>query len=277
MEDEEMLEQTNETENVDTQTTEEFGEGIELTDTSDATEAEQTNNVEVEEETKEVKTFTQKEVDVIVQKRLARKERDYQKELSKYKSAEEVLKTGLGATDINDAEDKLREFWTNEGIVLPERVKPGLTEHQLEILAKDEAREIIDSGDAETEANRLATKGWENMNTQEKAVFNTLVEHLNHEKKINELKSIGVKADLLDSKEFKNFASKFNSDTSIKDIYELYSRTHKEEKKIEKMGSMTTQKPDKEKDYYTKEEVDSMTEEEVRANFDVIKRSTESW
>ena len=34
MENEEMLEQTNETENVETQTTEENEEGIELTDTS---------------------------------------------------------------------------------------------------------------------------------------------------------------------------------------------------------------------------------------------------
>ena len=35
MENEEMLEQTNDTENGDTQTTEENGEGIELTDTSE--------------------------------------------------------------------------------------------------------------------------------------------------------------------------------------------------------------------------------------------------
>ena len=90
MEENEMLEQTNETENVDTQTTEEIGEGIELTDTSDTTES---NDVEeaissdetVEKEKEEVKTFTQEEVDAIVQKRLARKDQSIrvQKKYSK--------------------------------------------------------------------------------------------------------------------------------------------------------------------------------------------------
>lgn len=251
MENEEMLEQTNETENVDTQTTEEIGEGIELTDTSDTTES--------VEEKEEVKTFTQEEVDAIVQKRLARKERDYQKELSKYKSAEEVLKTGLGATDITDAEDKLRGFWDEQGIKLPERIKPGLTDNEIKILAKAEATDIIDSGEAESEANKLASKGYENLNTREKEIFNTLAEHLTHERKVNELKSIGVKADLLDSKEFKDFASKFNQNTSIKDVYDLYSKTHKQDKNIEKIGSMATQTPDKTKTEYTDEEISRLT------------------
>lgn len=250
MENEEMLEQTNDTENVETQTTEENGEGIELTDTSET---------EKVEEKEEVKTFTQEEVDAIVQRRLARKERDFQKELSKYKSTEEVLKAGLGANDIDDAENKLRDYWGEQGIKLPERTKPGLTDNEIRILAKAEAEEIIESGDAVAEANRLASKGWENMNTQERTVFNTLAEHLNHEKKISELKSIGVKADLLDSKEFKDFASKFNSNTSIKDVYELYSKSHKQERNIEKIGSMSTQTPEKVKTEYSDEEISKLT------------------
>lgn len=259
MEENEMLEQTNETENVDTQTTEEIGEGIELTDTSETTESNEETSEDVEEEKEEVRTFTQEEVDEIVKKRLARKERDYQKELSKYKSTEEVLKTGLGATDITDAEDKLREFWSEQGIRLPDRVKPGLTDNEIKILAKAEANEIIESGEAEEEANKLASKGYDNLGIKEKEIFNTLAEHLTHEKKVNELKSIGVKADLLDSKEFKDFASKFNSNTSIKDVYDLYSKTHKQEKNIEKIGSMATQTPDKTKTVYTDEEIAKLT------------------
>ena len=279
-ENENLVEET--TENTETQTVEENVEGIELTDTTETIET----NEPIEEEKTEVKSLRellkehpeyQEEFNGMMKTRLDRKDREHQKELSKYRSTEEVLKKGLNATDITDAESKLREFWKAEGISLPEPTKPGLTDNEIRILAKAEADEIIESGDAEAEANKLASKGYENMSAREREMFNTLAEHLTKEKKINELKSIGVKADLLDSKEFKDFASKFNSNTSVKDIYELYSRTHKEEKKIEKMGSMTTQKPDKEKDYYTKEEVDSMTEEEVRANFDVIKRSTESW
>lgn len=257
MENEEMLEQTNETENVDTQTTEEIGEGIKLTDTTE--EVEENKETIEPEEKEEVRTFTQEEVDEIVKKRLARKERDYQKELSKYKSTEEVLKTGLGATDISEAEDKLREFWGEQGIKLPDRVKPGLTDNEIKILAKAEANEIIESGEAEEEANKLASKGYDNLGIKEKEIFNTLAEHLTHEKKVNELKSIGVKADLLDSKEFKDFVSKFNSNTSIKDVYDLYSKTHKQEKNIEKIGSMATQTPDKTKTVYTEEEIAKLT------------------
>ena len=280
MEENEMLEQTNETENVDTQTTEEIGEGIELTDTTE--EVEENKETIEPEEKEEVKTFTQEEVDAIVQKRLARKERDFQKELSKYKSTEEVLKTGLGATDITDAEDKLREYWSEQGITLPERVKPGLTEHQLEVLAKDEAKEIIESGDADAEANRLAIKGWNNMNAQEKVVFATLMDHIDHEKKINELKTIGVKADILDSSEFKDFASKFNQKTSMKDIYELYSKSHKESKTAEKMGSMksTSTQDNGVKDFYSREEALKFTKEDLDKNPDLykaIERSMYKW
>ena len=277
MEYEEMLEQANETENVETQTTEENVEGIELTDTTETTEP-------VAEEKKEVKSLRellkehpeyQEEFNGMMRTRLDRKDREHQKELSKYKSTEEVLKKGLGATDIVDAERRLREFYRGEGIDMPEPTKPGLTDNEIRILAKAEADEIIESGDAEAEANRLASKGYENINAREKALFNTLAEHLTKEKKINELKSIGVKADLLDSKEFKDFASKFNSNTSVKDIYELYSKTHKETKKIEKIGSMATQTPEKAKTHYSDEEIAKLTLEDLDKPgvFEAVRRS----
>ena len=284
MENEEMLEQTNDTENVETQTTEEMEEGISLEDdTNESLGSDGLDDASSNEDNGEqIKTFTQEEVDAIVQKRLARKERDYQKELSKYKSTEEVLKTGLGATDISDAEDKLREFYEEQGIKLPERVKPGLTEHQLELLAKDDAQEIIDSGDAEKEASKLAAKGWANMNQQERVIFNTLFDHINHEKQINELRNIGVKSDILDSKEFKDFASKFNTNTSIVDIYDLYSKSHKESKTAEKMGSMksTSTQDNGVKDFYSREEALKFTKEDLDKNPDLykaIERSMYKW
>lgn len=280
MENEEMLEQSNETENVETQTTEENVDGIELTDTTETIEP----NEPIEEEKTEVKSLRellkehpeyQEEFNGMMKTRLDRKDREHQKELSKYRSTEEVLKKGLNATDIADAESKLREFWKAEGISLPEPTKPGLTDNEIRILAKAEADEIIESGDAEVEANKLASKGYENMSAREREMFNTLAEHLTKEKKINELKSIGVKADLLDSKEFKDFASKFNQNTSIKDIYELYSKTHKEEKKIEKMGSMSTQNPDKTKTHYTDDEISKLTLEDLDKPgvFEAVRRS----
>lgn len=289
MEDEEMLDVTNESENVETETTEEItDEGIELTDTVDTDETIETNSVEEKEEVKTLKELLkerpeyQEEFEEILKHRSNRKVREYQKELAKYKSAEEVLKRGLGATDITDAEKKLRDFYQGEGIEMPEPTRQGLTDDQTRILARAEADEIIDGGEAEEEANRLASKGYENMNTYEKEVFNKLADYLTKKRKIDELKEIGVKTDLLDSRDFKDFASKFNSNTSIKDIYELYSKTHKQEKIAEKMGSMqnTSTKDNGVKEFYSKEEALKFTREDFDKNpelFKAVERSMYKW
>lgn len=263
MEEEEMLEQTNDTENVENQTTEEIDEGIELTDTTEEVE-EHKETIEPEEK-EEVKTFTQEEVDAIVQKRLARKERDFQKELSKYKSTEEVLKTGLGATDISDAEDKLREFYEEQGIKLPERVKPGLTEHQLEVLARDDAKEIIDTGDIKTieyEANRLASIGWDNMNHQERVEFQELANYLTHEKDKTELLKLGAKEEILSDKSFNDFRKKFANDVPISEIYDMYMKNKPKTVK-ENPGSMKNSDVSIVKDYYTPEEISKLTDEQL--------------
>lgn len=259
---EEMLEQTSEAENVETQTTEENVEGIELTDT--------TSN---EEETKEVrKTLKellkedpsyQEELNSIMKSRLDRKDKEYQRELSKYKNVENVLQAGLGTGSIEESEEYLRNYYSERGIAMPEKTKPGLTDKEISILAKAEADEIIESGDAEEEANKLATKGYANMNVKEKEIFNTLAKHLTKEKQVKELKEIGVNAEILSSEEFKSFAEQFNSNTSYKDIYNLYSQTHKEKKKAERMGSMVDESQKVTKDYYTLEEISKLTDDDL--------------
>lgn len=262
MENEEMLEQTNEAENVDTQTTEENGEGIALTDTS---EAEEVNATSTDDEKEEVKTFTQEEVDAIVQKRLARKERDFQRELSKYKSTEEVLKTGLGATDITDAEDKLREFWSEQGIKLPEKDITGLTQEDKEDLARIKAKRIIDEGyeSMEEEANRLAGKGYNNLNESEKIVFDELVETLTKEKNRKELLKLGANEEILSDKSFNDFRSKFNSNVPITEIYDMYMKNNNKKTVKENPGSMKNSDVNSTKDFYTPEEIAKLTDEQL--------------
>ena len=279
MEQEEMLEQTNDTENVETQTTEENVEGIELTDTTDADES-----ISDEPEKEEVKMFTQEDVDKIVKKRLARQERDYQKELSKYKNVESVLNAGLKTKSIEEAESTLREYYREQGVDLPEPTKPGLSDRELQILGQAEAEEILDLGleEAEKEANRLATKGHQNWNAKEQAIFNKLASTLTYEKQKKELKTIGADTKILDSKEFKDFANQFNSNTDIKNIYNLYSKTSlpKENKNIEKMGSMKNNATEEVKDFYTYEESLKFTRKDFEKNpalFKAIEQSMTKW
>lgn len=279
MEQEEMLEQTNDTENVETQTTEENVEGIELTDTTDADES-----ISDEPEKEEVKMFTQEDVDKIVKKRLARQERDYQEKLSKYKNVESVLNVGLKTKSIEEAESTLREYYKEQGIDLPEPTKPGLSDRELQILGQAEADEILELGldEAEKEANRLANKGHKNWNAKEQAIFNKLASTLTYEKQKKELKTIGADTKILDSKEFKDFANQFNSNTDIKNIYNLYSKTSlpKENKNIEKMGSMKNNATEEVKDFYTYEESLKFTRKDFEKNpalFKAIEQSMTKW
>lgn len=275
MENEEMLEHANETENVDTQTTEENVEGIELTDTTDTEQV---------EEKEEVKMFTQEEVDKIVERRVARQEKNFQKELSKYKNIENVLNAGLDTKSIDEAETKLRGFYSEQGINIPEPVKQGLSDKELQILGQAEADEILELGmeEAEKEANRLAQRGHQNWTPKEEATFQKLASALTYEKQKRELKTIGSDSKILDSREFKDFASQFNASTDIKNIYNLYSKTSqpKQEKIIEKMGSMKNNATEEVKDFYTYEESLKFTRKDFEKNpalFKAVEQSMTKW
>ena len=271
MENEEMLELTNDTENVETQTTEEMVEdGIELTDT----EGEQSNEEETPKKEEVRQTFRellksnpdyQEEFSEMMKTRLDRQERTFQKELSKYKDTENVLKSALGASDIEEANKKLREYYENEGIKLPEVYKPGLSSREIEVLAKADAQDFINEGydSMLNEANRLAAKEYKNLNDRERIIFNTLAEELNKENSKRELLKVGAKEDVLNDKDFINFRNQFNSKTPIGDIYNLYLQTNNSKQKPTPMGSMKDTTAQKEiKDYYSPDDVKKLTDEE---------------
>lgn len=271
---EEKLEQTNEIENVETQTTEEIVEGIELTDTADEVEdTEQDSETETEEEKEEVKMFTQEEVDKIVKGRLARKEREYQKELSKYKDTDNVLRTTLNLKEGDDTNTKLREYYESEGIKLPEAIKPGLSDREIELLANADADEIISEGHEATlnEAERLAKIGYKNLNQRDKFIFNKLAETLNNEKDKNELLKLGAKEQLLSDEKFIEFRKQFKSNVPIKDIYEFYIQRQPKQT-FENPGSMKNDKSKQPKSIFTDEDIAKMTDEELEANWDAIRK-----
>lgn len=268
MENEEMLEQTNETENVETQTTEEMvDKGIELTDTSNSHE-EQLEKKEVKQTLREILKSNpeyQEEFSEMMKARLDRKDREFQKELSKYKDTENVLKSTLGANNTEEVNKKLREYYEAEGIKLPEVYKPGLSSREIEVLAKADAQDFINEGydSMLNEANRLASKEYKNLNERERIIFNTLAEALTEENTKRDLLKIGVKEDLLNNKDFIDFKSKFNSKTSIGDIYNLYLKAQDSKSKPAAIGSMKDTTAQKEtKDFYSPKDVENLTDDE---------------
>lgn len=233
---------------------------------AEATENVETTTEETTESQPAPRTFTQKEVDEIVAKRLARQEARFKKETErKYGELEEVLKAGTGESDVNGMTSKFRKFYQEKGIVIPE--KPTYSDKDIQTLARAEANEIINAGYDEVvdEVDRLALIGAENMTPRERAVFTALAEHRQSAERQRELSKIGVTEDEMNSQEFRDFASKFNPKTSISEIYSIY-RTTKPKKQITTMGSVknTDSTDSGVKDFYSIEEIKRFT----KADFD---------
>ena len=271
MEENEMLEQTNETENVDTQTTEEnVAGGIELTDTEEvqSTEESATKKEEVRQTLRELLKNNpdyQEEFSEMMKTRLDRKDREFERVLSKYKDTENVLKSTLGANDIDEANKKLREYYEAEGVKLPEVYKPGLSSREIEVLAKADAQDFINEGydSMLNEANRLAAKEYKNLNERERIVFNTLAERLTQEDNKRNLLKLGATEDVLNDKKFIDFKNQFNSKTPIRDIYNLYLKTQDSKTKPVAMGSMKDTVAQKEtKDFYSPTDVKNLSDDD---------------
>lgn len=271
MEENEMLEQTNETENVDTQTTEEnVAGGIELTDTEEvqSTEESTTKKEEVRQTLRELLKNNpdyQEEFSEMMKTRLDRKDREFERVLSKYKDTENVLKSTLGANDIDEANKKLREYYEAEGVKLPEVYKPGLSSREIEVLGKADAQDFINEGydSMLNEANRLAAKEYKNLNERERIVFNMLAERLTQEDNKRNLLKLGATEDVLSDKKFIDFKNQFNSKTPIGDIYNLYLKTQDSKTKPVAMGSMKDTVAQKEtKDFYSPTDVKNLSDDD---------------
>lgn len=222
-------------------------------------------NAEQNAETAE-KTYTQSQLDEIVGKRLARNSAKIRKEYDrKYGDLEAVLKAGTGKESVEEMTDTFKTFYESKGIKLPE--KPNYSDKDLEVLAAADAKDVINSGDEDVieELNRLTDVGFDNMTAREKAYFKVLAEHRQNTERHKELSKIGVTDDVYNSREFQEFASKFNSNTPIADIYSIYTKTQPK-KEIKPMGSMTnkTSEDGTIKDFYTRDEALKFT----KADFD---------
>lgn len=262
---------TDVTENVEEQATEELVDGAKAQETTE----EDVNTVDeatVDTKSVEEKLYSESELNKKVDELLADKigkktaiiKRQLRKEYEeKYGRLETVLSAGMQTNDISEITNQFEDFYTKKGIAIPQQ--PNYSESDLRVLANAEADDIISSGydDIVEEVDRLADKGVDKMTPREKIVFQRLATERQKQESEKELASIGVGKDALEDSEFKEFAKKLNPDLSIKDQYELYSK-FKPKPKVEQIGSMKNNTPSKTKDYYTPDEVDRLTKEQLR-------------
>ena len=248
------------TENAEEQTAEEIvddnGEVEEETQETVENTAE-----ELKEEPKE-RLYTKEEVDSIKARTKRRIEDKVRKEYEKkYGRAETVLKAGLQKDNFEDAVSELENYYTQEGVRIPNETK--YSQRETEILANAEADEIIESGydDIVEEVDRLANIGVEKMSDGEKIIFNKLAKERVRIEEEKDLSSIGISKESL-PEDFKEFCKKLNPDMPIKEKYEFYIQT-RPKKEVRKMGSMESGPTSKVKDHYTEDEIARLTDEDL--------------
>lgn len=272
-----------ESETTDSNEVEETEDTIEqeYTDGSETEEAEESNIVDEDaKEPEKVKTFTQDEVNEMMDKRIKRErrrlDREYQEELSKYKELAYLTKEGLDTDDLDEALDKTREFYDKKGI----KYSPEANTRDEQILANAYAQEILEDCDSiediEDAIKSISKKGAK-MTDREILVVKGLDNEVKSRKRFAELSALGVSEEFYNSKEFKEFESKFAKETPISDIYEIYNTTLKAEKHIQNPGSMKSVPSTEKKDFISEKEFDKMTEKEIEENMDLIRKSMEKW
>ncbi len=245
------------------------------------TETNQADDIEKQIEERANKLFEEKVEERLIRDRVNR-ERKQNKEMTKYRQLENVIKAGLGVDNLDEAISRTSSFYKEQGINIPE-YKESYSERDEKILAKADAQEIIESGrnEMEAEANRIANIPAEKRTIREKTIFDTLCKELINLKDIDDLKEKGYKTEILSEKKFNEFRNQFNVNTPISKIYEMYSKINGQEvvqpKSPGSAKSTTTIKQIK--DYYSPEDFDKLTEEDLNNPkiMEIVDKSRLQW
>lgn len=244
-----------------------------------------TSNQEVESEKQ--KTFTQEEVSRVISQEKARLERKHRKEeeskLSKAKQLESVLRTGLNLSEEDDVLSKVKDFYKEQGIDIPEN--KSVNKKDAEILGIADANEVIDTFDdteIEARANELADKQSKGKTSpREDAEFFKLGQYLTGKLKEKELETNGIDASVLQDKGFRDFANKFNSNMKMSEIYELWQKVNESipKKPVSTGSSKSTVPANQVKEYYTPDEVDKLSSKELDnpTIFERVRESMKRW
>jgi len=245
----------------------------EYTDSEEASQEE-------EVETPAPKTFTQEELDTIVENRLKRErkrlDKEYNSKLSKYEELAYLTREGLKAENDEDALERTRNFYGKQGI----KYTPGRSAREEEILASAEAQDILDNCDStddiEKEIKKILSKGT-NATDRETLIAQKLTDELTLKVRVSELEKIGVKEEIYNSAEFKKFEKQFTKETPIADIYELYRSKTTPKKEVYNPGSMKTTAGKEKKKFISEAEYDKMSDKEIEENLKLIEESMTQW
>ena len=237
---------------------------VDIVDTSE-------NNIETEKEQVNTKTYSQEDVDAMIKEIHEKNQKAWDKRWGQEKSKmerefekkSELTNLLMKQTGSNSIEDLLNTTYEEYGMERPKNTRDE------ERLGKLDAQELLelDYDQIEEEANRLASIT--NRNARENATFMELGKYLTEKKtetkRKQELKESGIEEDLYNSQDFQSFMSKFNSNTPLKDISDMYSKMNgTPKKKPFSAGSLKNNPIKQTTDTFTREEFDELTAEDLK-------------
>lgn len=234
---------------------------------------------QVPTETQDEKLYTQKDVDGIVGAKKsrweARSKRENEKAMAKHNELVEVLKAGTGKEDIDDIITHLRGFY-NQPAAAP--APSSYSDRDIGILAQAEAADLINAGsdEVEEELERLSALGKDGMTAREKEVFRLLATHKQSEARTQELAALGIPKEVYQSEAFLQFAGKFAAATPVREVYDLYQKTHNTENYTPPGSVKNVGADDGVKDFYTPEEAAKFTVKDFNDNPKLWQRVNES-
>lgn len=283
MENEEMLDTTNETEKTDYSSVEE-NEEVELTDGREVEDNGQDNQDQESEETNQEdvnstqeKTLRdllnenpklQEEFNATMQKRLSRQKANLQREYDgKYSKVENLLSAGFKGKDLDENIKLMEEMYQEQGIDIPTQSQNHYSQNEIEILANAEADSIIADGYDVIidETERLLKKGYENMTERDKIIFKKLSAAKKSTEDLKEMRKLGLKDDFVKDEEFNKFVKEYElpDSMSFSKKYELFAKSNlKNKEPVKNPGSMRNTDSKVERDWFTSEEVDQLTKEQ---------------
>lgn len=201
----------------------------------------------------------------LVRDRIARERKDAPTR-AKYEQLEAIMKSALGADNIDDVITKSKEFYKEQGITIPEIInKSSLNEREEMILAKADAVDIIKLGksEMEVEANRIASIPEEKRSLRDKTIFNDVCKELVRINDEENFKAKGYDTKILNDKDFLSFREQFNLNIPVSSVYEMYSKLNV--KPAEKPASAGSAKNEvgKVTESFSAERINNMTPQEL--------------
>lgn len=239
-------------------------------------ELELNNEVQENGEVDAPKSYSQEEVDEMLKQkadeyeksfdekfntRWGKEQRKNEKNNRKERELINLLKNQTGTDDI---EELLNISYEQYGID-----KPVTTENEedLKVLGKNDAQSILslDLEDIEEEANRLAKI---KRNAREEAAFLEIGKYLTEthqkQKRKKEMEEAGIDESMLEDSNFKGFMEKFNPNTSLKEIVDIYNSTKEPKSKPYSAGSLKSKGEKEDSEFYTEEEFKALTAEDLK-------------